>query len=247
MAKSALKKTFLTPLGKENPVFVQILGICSTLAVTNKLQNTLVMTLGVMFTTALSSWTLSLMRNRIPSRIRMMVETMVIATYVIIVDIVLKAFYPDMWKQLGPYVGLIITNCIVMGRVEAFALQNKPLASLVDGLASGLGYTYVLMAIAFVRNCWVPGPVGYRYSHLVDKLVDHGHASRRILHAGDFYLGRARNRTEGEKTCLSFYFPLQSFLHRSLPATYCSPTIWACARFSQSQKNSRHRQDWVLQ
>ncbi|NLV85182.1 MAG: NADH:ubiquinone reductase (Na(+)-transporting) subunit D, partial [Spirochaetales bacterium] len=104
MAKSALKKTFLTPLGKENPVFVQILGICSTLAVTNKLQNTLVMTLGVMFTTALSSWTLSLMRNRIPSRIRMMVETMVIATYVIIVDIVLKAFYPDMWKQLGPYV-----------------------------------------------------------------------------------------------------------------------------------------------
>ncbi|MDD3997799.1 MAG: NADH:ubiquinone reductase (Na(+)-transporting) subunit D [Sphaerochaetaceae bacterium] len=163
MAKSALKKTFLTPLGKENPVFVQILGICSTLAVTNKLQNTLVMTLGVMFTTALSSWTLSLMRNRIPSRIRMMVETMVIATYVIIVDIVLKAFYPDMWKQLGPYVGLIITNCIVMGRVEAFALQNKPLASLVDGLASGLGYTYVLMAIAFVRELLGTGSLwGYR-------------------------------------------------------------------------------------
>lgn len=163
MAKSALKKTFLTPLGKENPVFVQILGICSTLAVTNKLQNTLVMTLGVMFTTALSSWTLSLMRNRIPSRIRMMVETMVIATYVIIVDIVLKAFYPDMWKQLGPYVGLIITNCIVMGRVEAFALQNKPLASLIDGLASGLGYTYVLMAIAFVRELLGTGSLwGYR-------------------------------------------------------------------------------------
>ena len=163
MAKSALKKTFLTPLGKENPVFVQILGICSTLAVTNKLQNTLVMTLGVMFTTALSSWTLSLMRNRIPSRIRMMVETMVIATYVIIVDIVLKAFYPDMWKQLGPYVGLIITNCIVMGRVEAFALQNKPLASLVDGLASGLGYTYVLMAIAFVRELLGTGSLwGYQ-------------------------------------------------------------------------------------
>ncbi|NLV84477.1 MAG: NADH:ubiquinone reductase (Na(+)-transporting) subunit D, partial [Spirochaetales bacterium] len=101
--------------------------------------------------------------NRIPSRIRMMVETMVIATYVIIVDIVLKAFYPDMWKQLGPYVGLIITNCIVMGRVEAFALQNKPLASLVDGLASGLGYTYVLMAIAFVRELLGTGSLwGYR-------------------------------------------------------------------------------------
>lgn len=93
----------------------------------------------------------------------MMVETMVIATYVIIVDIVLKAFYPDMWKQLGPYVGLIITNCIVMGRVEAFALQNKPLASLVDGLASGLGYTYVLMAIAFVRELLGTGSLwGYR-------------------------------------------------------------------------------------
>ncbi|MDD4647933.1 MAG: Rnf-Nqr domain containing protein, partial [Sphaerochaeta sp.] len=109
MASKLLRKTFMEPLGKNNPVFVQILGICSTLAVTNKLQNTMVMTLGVMFTTALSSLTISLLRNYIPSRIRMMVETMVIATFVIIVDIVLKAFYPEMWKQLGPYVGLIIT------------------------------------------------------------------------------------------------------------------------------------------
>ena len=146
------KKTFLAPLGKDNPVFVQILGICSTLAVTNKLENTMVMVLGVMFTLALSSWTLSLVRKWIPSRIRMMVETMVIATYVIIVDISLKAFYPEMWKQLGPYVGLIITNCIVMGRVEAFALQNKPTLSLIDGLASGIGYGYVLLTIAFFRE-----------------------------------------------------------------------------------------------
>ena len=152
MAKGIVRKTFLAPLGKDNPVFVQILGICSTLAVTNKLENTLVMTLGVMFTTALSSWTLSLMRSWIPSRIRMMVETLVIATYVILVDIALKAYYPEMWKQLGPYVGLIITNCIVMGRVEAFALQNKPGLSLIDGLASGLGYAYVLMIIAFFRE-----------------------------------------------------------------------------------------------
>jgi len=163
MAKNQLKKTFLAPLGKDNPVFVQILGICSTLAVTNKLQNTMVMTLGVMFTTALSSLTISLLRNHIPSRIRMMVETMVIATFVIVVDIVLKAFFPDMWKQLGPYVGLIITNCIVMGRVEAFALQNKPSLSLIDGLASGLGYTYVLMAIAFVRELLGTGSLwGYQ-------------------------------------------------------------------------------------
>ncbi|MGI6433744.1 MAG: Rnf-Nqr domain containing protein, partial [Sphaerochaetaceae bacterium] len=139
-------------MGKDNPVFVQILGICSTLAVTNKLDNTMVMTLGVMFTTALSSWTLSFMRKSIPSRIRMMVETLVIATYVIIVDIALKAYNPEVWKQLGPYVGLIITNCIVMGRVEAFALQNPPLPSLIDGLASGMGYAYVLLIIAFFRE-----------------------------------------------------------------------------------------------
>lgn len=152
MGKGLYKKTFMAPLGKENPVFVQILGICSTLAVTNKLENTMVMSLGVIFTLALSSWTLSVIRKWIPSRIRMMVETMVIATYVIIVDIALKAYYPEMWKSLGPYVGLIITNCIVMGRIEAFALQNKPMVSLIDGIASGIGYAYVLLAIAFVRE-----------------------------------------------------------------------------------------------
>ncbi len=158
-----VKKTFLTPLGKDNPVFVQILGICSTLAVTNKLANTMVMVLGVMFTTALSSWTISLFRKQIPTRIRMMVETLVIATYVIIVDIVLKAYNPEIWKQLGPYVGLIITNCIVMGRVEAFALQNKPSLSLIDGLASGMGYGYVLLIIAFVRELFGSGTIwGYQ-------------------------------------------------------------------------------------
>lgn len=159
MAQTSLKTTFLSPLGKNNPVFVQILGICSTLAVTNKLSNTVVMTLGVMFTTALSSFTLSIIRKWIPSRVRMMIETLVIATFVIIVDIALKAFYPQMWKQLGPYVGLIITNCIVMGRVEAFALQNKPLPSLVDGLASGLGYAYVLLIIAFFRELLGTGTI----------------------------------------------------------------------------------------
>src|SRR5690554_3935723 len=163
MAKSKLKKAFLEPLGKDNPVFVQILGICSTLAVTNKLDNTMVMVIGVMFTTALSSWTISLMRKAIPDRIRMMVETLVIATYVIIVDIFLKAYYPEMWKQLGPYVGLIITNCIVMGRIEAFALQNKPFLSLVDGLASGMGYAYVLLIIAFFRELLGTGTLwGYQ-------------------------------------------------------------------------------------
>lgn len=157
MAK--LKTVFMDPLGKNNPVFVQILGICSTLAVTNSFRNTVVMSLGVLFTTTLSSFTLSIIRKLIPSRIRMMVETLIIAAFVIIVDIVLRAYYPEIWKQLGPYVGLIITNCIIMGRAEAFALNNKPVPSLVDGLASGIGYTYVLLIIAFFRELLGSGTI----------------------------------------------------------------------------------------
>lgn len=159
MAKGLVKKTFIKPLGKDNPVFTQILGICSTLAVTNKLENTVVMTMGVLFTTTLSGFTLSLIRKMIPPRVRMMVETLVIATFVIIVDIVLKAYMPDIWKQLGPYVGLIITNCIIMGRAEAFALNNPPGLSLVDGIASGIGYSYVLIVIAFFRELLGTGAV----------------------------------------------------------------------------------------
>jgi len=159
MAKGLAKKTFLKPLGRDNPVFAQILGICSTLAVTNKLENTVVMSLGVLFTTSLSGFTLSLIRKLIPARVRMMVETLVIATFVIIVDIVLKAYLPDIWKQLGPYVGLIITNCIIMGRAEAFALNNPPNLSLIDGIASGIGYSYVLIVIAFFRELLGTGAV----------------------------------------------------------------------------------------
>jgi len=110
------------------------------------------MTLGLTFATTLSSLTISLLRKLIPGRIRMMVETLVMAAYVIIVDIVLRAYLPDVSRQLGPYVGLIITNCILMGRAEAFALSNPPGLSLIDGLASGLGYTYVLLIIAFFRE-----------------------------------------------------------------------------------------------
>jgi len=159
MAAGKIVKTFITPLGKENPVFVQILGICSTLAVTNKLENTIVMTLGVIFTTTLSSFTFSIFRKVIPARIRMMVETLIIATFVIIVDIVLKAYMPEIWQQLGPYVGLIITNCIVMGRMEAFAASNPPGLSLIDGLSSGIGYAYVLIIIAFFRELLGSGTI----------------------------------------------------------------------------------------
>lgn len=147
-----IKKQFIAGIGKDNPVFVQILGICSTLAVTNVLQNTVVMCLGVIFTLACSNLTVSLLRRHIPGSIRMMVETLIIASYVIVVDIVIQATLPGISRQLGPYVGLIITNCIIMGRAEAFALNNPPLPSLVDGVASGIGYSYILLLIAFFRE-----------------------------------------------------------------------------------------------
>ncbi|MDD2462311.1 MAG: Rnf-Nqr domain containing protein, partial [Kiritimatiellae bacterium] len=143
---------FKENLGTQNPVFVQVLGICSTLAVTNVLKNTLVMCLGLIFVTALSNLTLSLLRTWIPPRIRMMVEVLVIACLVMLVDIYLKAYAPAISRQLGPYVGLIITNCIIMGRAEAVALTSPPKTALIDGLSSGIGYAYVLLIIAAVRE-----------------------------------------------------------------------------------------------
>ena len=135
-----------------NPISIQILGICSALAVTNRLENALVMGGALVFVTAMSNLFVSLLRGLTPRRIRMIAEVAIIATFVILFDQFLKAFYWDMSKQLGPYVGLIITNCIVMGRAEAFALQNRPLLSLVDGAANGLGYAFVLAIIGFVRE-----------------------------------------------------------------------------------------------
>ncbi len=146
------KRIFLSGLGRDNPVFMQVLGICSTLAVTNVMKNTVVMCLGLIFTLTLSNFTVSCLRRLIPSRIRMMVEVLIIACYVIIVDLALKAYLPDISRQLGPYVGLIITNCIVMGRAEAFALANPPGLSIVDGFSAGVGYSYVLLIIAAVRE-----------------------------------------------------------------------------------------------
>ena len=139
-------------LWKNNPVTVQVLGICSTLAVTNIFMNTLILGLGLTFVTAFSSLTISVIRNIIPSRVRMMVQTLVIASFVVIVDIILKAYVPDISKALGPYVGLIITNCIIMGRLEAFASSNKPAMAFLDGIMSGLGYSYVILVIAFFRE-----------------------------------------------------------------------------------------------
>lgn len=137
---------------KDNPVFRQILGICSSLAVTNLLINSFVMGVGLIFVTALSSFTVSLLRTFIPRHIRMMVQTLIISAYVIFLDIFLKAYYPELSKALGPYVGLIITNCIIMGRTEAFAQKNKPVISFFDGFIMGVGYTAVLLFIAFFRE-----------------------------------------------------------------------------------------------
>jgi Na+-transporting NADH:ubiquinone oxidoreductase subunit D len=136
----------------ENPIVRHVLGICSTLAATNLVANTLVMSAGLVFALSMSCLTVSILRNVTPIRIRMMVQTLIIASYVIIVDIVIKANLPDISEALGPYVGLIITNCIVMGRCEAYARSNPPWPSFLDGLAVGLGYSAVLLIIALFRE-----------------------------------------------------------------------------------------------
>jgi len=157
------KDIFTAGVWKDNPVLRQVLGICSTLAVTNLLENTLVMCAGLIFTTVMSSMTVSILRKIIPMRIRMMVQTLIIASYVIIVDIVIQSYLPDISEALGPYVGLIITNCIIMGRCEAFAQNNKVVPSIVDGFAIGIGYTIVLTVIAVIRELLGFGTLlGYR-------------------------------------------------------------------------------------
>lgn len=136
----------------DNPVFRQLIGLCSALAVTNLCMNSFIMGMGLTFVTGLSSFTISLIRQFTPKHIRMMVQVLIIAVYVIIVDIFLRAYMPELSKALGPYVGLIITNCIIMGRAEAYAQNNPPIPALIDGVANGLGYTLVLLSIAVVRE-----------------------------------------------------------------------------------------------
>lgn len=155
-------KLFTAPLSKENPITVQVLGICSALAVTVKLKPAIVMAISVTIVTAFSNVVIAAMRQYIPDRIRIIVQLVVIATMVIIVDQVLKAYAFDVSKQLSVFVGLIITNCILMGRLEAFAMANKPWPSFIDGVGNGAGYGIILIVVAFFRELLGSGTIfGY--------------------------------------------------------------------------------------
>ncbi|UXE66891.1 MAG: NADH:ubiquinone reductase (Na(+)-transporting) subunit D [Chryseotalea sp. WA131a] len=151
------KKLLTNPLDIDNPITVQILGVCSALAVTTQMKPAFVMSLGLMIVTASSNVVISMMRNSIPSRIRIIVQLAVVSLWVILVDQILKAYVYDVSKQLSVFVGLIITNCIVMGRLEAFAMGNKPWPSFIDGIGNGLGYGIILMMVAFVRELFGGG------------------------------------------------------------------------------------------
>lgn len=159
MAEPQPKKVLLDPLINNNPIALQILGLCSALAVTVKMETALVMALSVTLVTGCSSAAISLIRTEIPSSIRIIVQMTIIASLVIMVDQILQAFTPGLSRQLSVFVGLIITNCIVMGRAEAFAMKNDPKMSFLDGIGNGLGYGLILMIVAFTRELLGSGKV----------------------------------------------------------------------------------------
>ena len=151
------KKTLIDPLVNNNPITLQVLGICSALAVTSQMSTSLIMAVALTAVTACSSAAISSIRNHIPGSIRIIVQMTIIASLVIIVDQILKAFVYDISKQLSVFVGLIITNCIVMGRAEAYAMKNPPMASFIDGIGNGLGYSLILVIVAFFRELFGSG------------------------------------------------------------------------------------------
>ena len=159
MADVTAKGVLTAPIFKNNPIALQILGICSALAVTTSMSVSLVMSLAVIFVTSFSNLFVSLIRNHIPSSIRIIVQMTIIASLVIVVDQILKAYAYEMSKQLSVFVGLIITNCIVMGRAEGFAMSNTPGMSFLDGIGNGLGYSFVLMVVGFFRELLGAGSV----------------------------------------------------------------------------------------
>ncbi len=156
---ASVKQALADPLFNNNPIALQVLGICSALAVTTRMDTAFVMTVAVIAVTALSSLFVSMLRNQIPTSIRIIVQLTIIASLVIVADQILKAFLFEMSKQLSVFVGLIITNCIIMGRAEAYAMQNPPGLSFLDGLGNGVGYGLILMVTAFIRELLGSGSV----------------------------------------------------------------------------------------
>ncbi|MEE2686427.1 MAG: NADH:ubiquinone reductase (Na(+)-transporting) subunit D [Planctomycetota bacterium] len=162
MAKKKSKDVLLTPIFSDNPIALQVLGICSALAVTSKLETSLVMCAAVIFVLALSNATVSFIRHHIPSSIRIIVQMTIIASLVIVVDEILKAYMFEISKEMTVFVGLIITNCIVMGRAEGFAMKNTVKASFLDGIGNGLGYSFILLVVGLLRELFGSGSVmGY--------------------------------------------------------------------------------------
>lgn len=156
------REALIDPLFNNNPIAVQVLGICSALAVTTKLDKAIVMAIALTLVTGFSSLSISIIRNLVPTNVRIIIQLTIIASLVIIADQILKAFVPTISKQLSVYVGLIITNCIVMGRAEAYALQNPPLLSSLDGIGNGLGYSMILVIVGIIRELFGSGKIlGY--------------------------------------------------------------------------------------
>ncbi|MDM8158797.1 NADH:ubiquinone reductase (Na(+)-transporting) subunit D [Labilibaculum sp. K2S] len=174
------RKLLKNPLSSDNPITVQVLGICSALAVTAKLEPAVVMSLSVMAVTAFANVIISLLRNTIPSRIRIIVQLVVVAALVIVVDQVLKAFAYEVSKQLSVFVGLIITNCIIMGRLEAFALGNKPWPAFLDGIGNGAGYGVILIIVAFFRELLGSGAI-YGFQVVPQSFYDMGYQNNGLI------------------------------------------------------------------
>ncbi|NDV45641.1 NADH:ubiquinone reductase (Na(+)-transporting) subunit D [Paludibacter sp. 221] len=201
------KEVFVGPLNKNNPVTIQVLGICSALAVTAKLEPALVMGLSVTIIVAFANVIISLLRNTIPGRIRIIVQLVVVAALVTVVSEVLKAFAYDVSVQLSVYIGLIITNCILMGRLEAFAMSNKPWESFIDGLGNGIGYAWILIVVGFFRELLGSGTLlGYKV--IPQAFYDAGYSNNGlmilppmalILVACIIWVQRARNKELQEK------------------------------------------------
>ncbi|MFA6484464.1 MAG: NADH:ubiquinone reductase (Na(+)-transporting) subunit D [Bacteroidales bacterium] len=173
-------KLLSNPLNLQNPITVQILGICSALAVTVKLKPAIVMGLSVIVVTAISNLVISAMRNYIPPRIRIIVQLVVVATMVILVDQLLRAFVYDVSKQLSVYVGLIITNCIIMGRLEAFAMGNKPWPAFIDGIGNGIGYALILIVVGFIRELFGSGTI-LGYAVVPNSFYDAGYTNNGMM------------------------------------------------------------------